>query len=142
MDLPKILPNMVIKFLDEEMHTDRLAVVTGESSDVFYGYAIYNTDTRYESNDRLCIADTVSVQPQAVLEVYVNNSYDHFWFDAMRMVPMLRADKLKVLCTHPNLDDDALYDFRIKRIYVKEQIKEVTMSDVEEKFGCKVKIVK
>lgn len=57
---------------------------------------------------------------------------------AVRDNPITTASCLfKILTSNSIVDiDDIIWDWK------REEIKEVTMSEVEEKFGCKVKIVK
>lgn len=56
---------------------------------------------------------------------------------AVKENPIRSAACLFEMLTNDNIDKDYYY-WNWKR----EEIKEVTMSEVEEKFGCKVKIVK
>ena len=56
---------------------------------------------------------------------------------AVRKNPVESASYLFEMLTNDSIDKDRYYwDWK------REEIKEVTMAEVEEKFGCKVKIVK
>lgn len=56
---------------------------------------------------------------------------------AVRDNPITNASSLFKILTSNSIDkDDIIWDWK------REEVKKVTMSEVEEKFGCKVKIVK
>ena len=56
---------------------------------------------------------------------------------AVRKNPITSANCLFEMLTNDSIDKDRFYwDWK------REEVKEVTISEVEEKFGCKVKIVK
>lgn len=62
---------------------------------------------------------------------------DRYTIMAVRSNPIASASCLFEMLTNNNIDKDRYYwDWK------RGEIKEVTMAEVEEKFGCKVKIVK
>jgi hypothetical protein len=62
---------------------------------------------------------------------------DVYTIMAVRKNPITSAYCLFEMLTNKNIDKDRYYwDWK------REEVKEVTMAEIEEKFGCKVKIVK
>lgn len=62
---------------------------------------------------------------------------DVYTIMAVRSNPITTASSLFKILTSNSIDkDDIIWDWK------REEVKEVTIAEVEEKFGCKVKIVK
>lgn len=70
------------------------------------------------------------------------DGYIGYTIMAFRDNPIAAASCLFEILTNDTTDKNCYYESRYYWDWKREEVKEVTMADVEEKFGCKVKIVK